>query len=118
MGNGEITAFYLTADYDSWISIFKGESCDELECWNSNDDSPLTDGSTSVVAQPLDDGAMYFIGVHGYKTAYGSFSLTSEVLEPAANNDCTGAQPLELGVNVSSNTLAATGDPSLPECGM
>jgi hypothetical protein len=118
IGTGEITAFYLFADYDSWISIFEGENCDMLQCMNTNDDSPLTDGSSSVVAQVLEDGVMYFIRVHGYENAYGNFSIASEVLEPTANNDCIAAQPLELGVNVSSNSLAATGEPDIPFCGM
>ncbi|CAB9506303.1 PKD [Seminavis robusta] len=118
VGNGEITQFSLVADYDGWISIYKGDSCDELECINSNDDSPLNDGSESVIAQPLEEGATYFINVHGYEKSYGNFGIESKTLEPVANDMCSDAEPLELGVNASSSSLAATADPGLPECGL
>lgn len=60
---------------------------------------------------------MYKIAVHGYEQAYGTFTIKSETLEPAANDDCSDAIMLELGVNVSSDTLSATEDPDLPFCG-
>ena len=118
MGNGEITQFSVFADYDAWISIYEGDSCDMLECTNTNDDSPLGGNASSVIAQPLEDGVMYYINVHGYETAYGDFSIESEVLQPAGNDECSAAEMLELDTTVSSNTLAATGDPGLPFCGL
>ena len=44
-------------------------------------------------------------------------ALESKELEPSINDMCNGATPLEIGVAVDSNTLAATGDPDLPFCG-
>jgi hypothetical protein len=118
LGNGELTTFLLFAEFDSRISIYKGEGCEKLECLNTNDDSPIQGGPSSSLTQTLEDGSMYFISVHGYGVAYGNFSISSQVVELAANNDCIAAQPLELGVNISGDTSAATGDPKLPECGV
>ena len=117
VGTGEITQLSLFGEYDSKISIYAGDNCDELVCVNSNDDSPVI-GPSSVVAQPMEEGQTYFILVHGFERESGSFTLESEVLDPAENDDCTAATPLELGVNVSSNTLAATVDEDLPFCGL
>ena len=117
VGTGAITQLSLFADFDSKISIYSGDSCEELDCVNSNDDSPIV-GPRSVIAQPMDEGVNYYILVHGFGRKSGSFTLESEVLEPAANDECSGAIPLELGVNASSSTLAATADEGLPFCGM
>lgn len=117
VGTGEIVQLSLFADYDSQISVYAGDSCDALECVNHNDDSPL-DGPRSVVAQTMEEGRTYIIMVFGYAQESGDFTLESEVLTPTENDACDTSTPLELGVNVSSSTLATTADEGLPFCGI
>jgi len=118
MGTGEIVQFSVTAaDYDSAVSIYYGGSCDDLTCVNGNNESPLDGLADSVIAQPMDEGQMYYVVVYGFGRSSGQFILESEVLSPPANDDCSGAVPLELGVSVASDSLAATDDVDLPICG-
>jgi hypothetical protein len=115
-----IVQFSLYADFDSMLSIYAGDPAENnFTCWNSNDDSPVraAQGPQSMIAQPLQAGQTYYINVHGYSKAYGMFTLESEELEPAPNDECSMAIPLELGVAVQSDTLAATGDANLTLCG-
>jgi hypothetical protein len=61
------------ADFDTQISIFRGYSCDVLECVDGNDQGC---GSQSRVQWNTIPGAVYYILVHGWLTARGDFLLS------------------------------------------
>jgi len=118
-GTGDSVQLTLTGDYDTQITLYAGENCDDLECINNNDDSPFEiTAISSVITQPTIGGQTYFVFVHGFSGDSGAFTLQSEVVDAAANDDCTAAIPLDLGVNDTSDTSAATADADLPFCGM
>jgi hypothetical protein len=60
------------ADFDTQISIFRGNECDELECVDGNDEAC---GHQSRVEWNTVPGAVYYILVHGWLSSYGDFQL-------------------------------------------
>ena len=114
--NSLVTASLCASSYDTRITIFKG-TCSSLVCVSGNDDyAPC--GLASQTSFNAYTGADYFILVHGFSTASGSFLLTlscaSLCTPTAANDDCapdfpfTGAAPLN--VEPSNSTAYISGN--------
>lgn len=106
-GSGESVLFKVTADYDSQIALFSGESCNALTCVTENDISFVKNADSSLV-QFLEEGTMYYLFVNGFDKNHGSFSLSAEVVETPENDLCSSASELEPGVPKEGSTLAAT----------
>jgi hypothetical protein len=60
-----------TAGYDTALTVFCG-SCASLTCMGGNDDSCGLQSSFSWCSNP---GTTYYILVHGFSTAFGTFTL-------------------------------------------
>jgi hypothetical protein len=60
--------------YDTKISIFVG-SCGQFACIDGNDDDNTCADYRSTVTWCAENGVTYYILVHGYQTANGSFLL-------------------------------------------
>ena len=74
-GNGdEVTASLCGSDYDTQITIYKGNCDGELECVVYNDDSAC--GLQSEVSFMTDMGEDYYILVNGYGGETGDFILS------------------------------------------
>ena len=74
-GNGdEVTASLCGSDYDTQITIYKGNCDGELECVAYNDDS--TCGLQSQVSFMTEMGEDYYILVNGYGGETGDFILS------------------------------------------
>ena len=103
------TCFSIT-DYDSKISVYAGNSCEDLICVTGNDDG-VNCGLTSFTGPfPGEVMTRYYVLVHGFGGAEGNFSLVlsasdecSQPPEPPPNDLCTNV--IDLG------TLTATGPP-------
>ncbi|MEZ4778868.1 MAG: proprotein convertase P-domain-containing protein [Flavobacteriaceae bacterium] len=63
------------AAYDSKISVFTG-SCGGLVCVGGNDDGPGCSGFTSLLNVCVTAGQTYYVLVHGFGSAVGTFNLT------------------------------------------
>ena len=109
--------FSLFSDFMSALSLFTGENCDALSCVASSDISPI-DGPRNVLSIPLEDGQIYYILVHGLLSRTGEYTMLVETVDAAANDDCTSAAELTLGVYASGSTLSATSDEDIPVCGL
>ena len=79
-GTGETLVLAVTADYDSQISLFAGDSCDSLTCVSTNDDLFQDLGLgiffDSGLVETLEDGQTYYVLVGEYIV-----SLPKSVLE-------------------------------------
>jgi len=98
------------ASYDTKISVFSG-ACGSLSCVGGNDDGSGCSGFTSEFEFDSVAGTDYFILVHGFGSATGSFdlSLSCETPpEPPANDLCADAIGLECGSVENGNTELAT----------
>jgi hypothetical protein len=74
VGNGgAITASTCAGtDFDSQISVFTGDSCDQLTCVDGNNDAC---GSQSLVVFLSNPDQIYHVLVHGFGGAFGTFAL-------------------------------------------
>ncbi|MCB0457059.1 MAG: proprotein convertase P-domain-containing protein, partial [Flavobacteriaceae bacterium] len=63
------------ASYDSKISVFSG-SCGSLVCVGGNDDGLGCSGFTSLLNVCVEAGETYYVLVHGFGSAVGTFDLT------------------------------------------
>ena len=98
-----------TAGYDTKLSVYTGD-CAALSCVTINDDSFTS--LHSKVAWRATAGQPYFILVHGFSIATGSFSLAVDCQAPLANDDCISAT--SIGPNngsLAGTTIGATGEP-------
>lgn len=97
------------ATYDTKITVFSG-SCAGLVCVDGNDDSAGCAGFTSKVSFPSTLGTDYYILVHGFGTATGSFMLGLTCVTPIGNDACSGAITMTCGSSVTGSTAGATFD--------
>jgi hypothetical protein len=81
------------ATYDTAISVFKGDGCNNLTCEAGNDDACPGDRS-SVKVQACESIVSYFILVHGYANRTGYFNLT--ITSRANYNDTDGDGMLDV----------------------
>ncbi len=112
------------AAYDTRISLFSG-SCGALVCEASNDDGTGCSLTSLISEHPTVSGTTYYVLVHGYYGATGTFNLTltcTPACTPApVNEDCATAMtttvaPAGSGTPVTiDNTCAAAGTTS-PSC--
>jgi len=63
------------ASFDTKLSVFTG-SCGALVCVGGNDDFTGCSGFTSQFTFPTTAGTTYYVLVHGFSTATGTFSLS------------------------------------------
>jgi hypothetical protein len=108
------------ADYDTKISVFSG-SCGNFTCVAGNDDAPDCTGNTSQLVFPSTNGTIYWVFVHGYDSAQGSFTLNlscAPACTPVENDDCTGPTLLSLqptgGCEASTGTTLCAYAPATP----
>jgi hypothetical protein len=89
------------ASFDTKLSVFTG-ACGALVCVGGNDDFSGCSGFTSQFTFPTTAGTTYYVLVHGFGTATGSFtlSLTCEPLnldiqisDPCSCDDPLNVQP-------------------------
>ncbi|MFO1077024.1 MAG: hypothetical protein U1E73_04775 [Planctomycetota bacterium] len=100
-----------TRTFDTALEVFSG-NCGSLVSRGCNDDA-CSLGSSLAVA--VTQGQTYRIRMGGYNGAQGQATLTVATLP--ANDECTNAVPLALGVNGPfSNAGATTSAPAWP-CG-
>jgi subtilisin-like proprotein convertase family protein len=80
--------------YDTKLSVFCG-SCDDLTCIDGNDDNCALPGFFSELSWCSQAGADYYILVHGFSSATGSFELTVTDDGVACDDaiDCLPAEP-------------------------
>ncbi len=111
------------AAYDTKLSVFSG-TCGALVCVGGNDDGTNCLGFTSEMTFPTTPGTMYYILVHGYLQATGTFDLTltcTFACNPVpSNDDCASAASLTVGtagcVPTNSTNVCAAGAPFTPTC--
>ena len=70
--------------YDSKLTVYVGDDCDNLVCVGDNDDSC---GLQSEVAFSGDGSSTYYILVHGFGGASGDFSLNVNCVPTPPSND-------------------------------
>lgn len=112
VGNGgPLTASTCnSATYDTKISIFSG-TCGALTCEGGNDDGAGCSGFTSEITVNTNPGTLYYILVHGFSSATGTFDLTTTLGSPPSGNDvCGGALPIVCGQTASGTTVGTTFD--------
>ncbi len=118
VGNGgPLTASTCNqASYDTKISIFSG-TCGALTCEGGNDDGAGCSGFSSEVTVNTNPGTLYYVLVHGFGTATGTFNLTTTLGSPPSGNDvCGGALPIVCGQTASGTTVGTTFD-NVGTCG-
>ena len=104
------------------ISVFEGNSCDELQCVDGQIPIPsldhgISEASTSVCASVswfTAQNQQYRILVHGYGSHEGSFDLTltsSEVTDSTAL-DCANAEEILLAEDAGRSVLGALSAPA------
>ena len=102
--------FLVFSGYDSQITIYSGD-CQDLKCVNGNDESPTVEHTTSSsLTVFLDTNVTYSVLVHGWNGDAGDFMLQVGSVDPAPNDRCTGAIPLEFGVMLDGSTVNALAD--------
>jgi hypothetical protein len=87
------------ANFDTKLSVFSG-SCGQLVCVGGNDDFTGCSGFTSQITFPTTAGTDYYVLVHGFGTATGSFSLSLGCAPVVLG--CT--DPSALNYNPDANT--------------
>ena len=100
-------------DFDTQITVFGSESCENLSCISTDDNSC---GVQSSVAWSSTEGLTYYILVHGrLVSSVGNFALLVEDYEPVMPNDfCEAAvSPPVNGSVVLGSTRGATFDNTL-----
>ncbi len=87
-GNGQrMAATTCDSAYDTKLAVFSGD-CDSLTCIMENDDSFAVCGSSrSAVAWNSEEGASYFLLVHGYGTNSGAFTINAVAAVPPPADD-------------------------------
>lgn len=105
-GSTIIASTCSQASYDTKISVFSG-ACGALTCVSGNDDFC---GLRSQVEFPTTAGADYFILVHGFSSATGTFNLSVTCLVPLVNDAPCNATALTLGESIEYNNVGATAD--------
>lgn len=113
-GSYTFTTCTAARSVDTVMELFSG-SCAGLTSLACNDDTGGTCGFGSTITATLAAGT-YYLRVGGYNGGSGSFELV--VSAPCHGNDeCTGALPLNNGVNGPfDNNTASTSAPAWP-CG-
>ncbi len=105
------------ASYDTKLSVFTNACDDTAVCIGGNDDGAGCSGFSSEFSFVSDSGTDYFILVHGFDDATGTFDLSVTCADPPPPNDaCISAEDIECGDVVSGSTTNATFD-NVGSCG-
>jgi len=116
-----------SAGYDTRISVFSGV-CGELVCVGENDDGeipgdpdPIDCGLTSHIEWASEEGAVYYILVHGYASNVGDFDLTVTAELPPGGLQLPGDMNQDGNVDVSDGIalfgFLFLGSPESMPCG-
>ncbi|RMH02351.1 MAG: hypothetical protein D6706_00255, partial [Chloroflexi bacterium] len=98
-GNGDFITVSTCdqASFDTKITVYSG-ACGSLTCVGGNDDGSGCSGFTSEFAFQSQAGVDYYILVHGFGSATGTFDLTLSCAPPCvpvpSNDDCANAVTL------------------------
>lgn len=105
------------ADFDTRLAIYSG-TCDNLSIVACNDDGVGCTGFTSSMDAELTSGQTYLLRVGGFSgDGSGTISINCGGGGGGpANDECTGATPLNLGANAFSTVLATGVTVLPPEC--
>jgi hypothetical protein len=105
------------ADYDTKISMFTG-TCEALVCVGGQDDNIDECGFdfTTKVILPTTPGETYYVLVHGFGNATGSFNLTMTCYDAAENDLCEDAIPIQCGDVIEGSTLFSTDTGAQTDC--
>lgn len=99
------------ADFDTQITVMSG-ACGETTCVSYNDQAC---GDQSLVTWYAEADTTYYIMVHGFREASGTFGLT--LSEAIHNDNCDSAKKLQDETMVSGTTAGAMSVSKPPECG-
>jgi hypothetical protein len=61
-GTGETLSLGVAGLFDSQLSVYTGESCDELVCVDGNDESQIASLSSSLIVNTVADETYYVLG--------------------------------------------------------
>eukprot|EP00538_Stauroneis_constricta_P012538 CAMPEP_0119548888 /NCGR_PEP_ID=MMETSP1352-20130426/2710_1 /TAXON_ID=265584 /ORGANISM="Stauroneis constricta, Strain CCMP1120" /LENGTH=1341 /DNA_ID=CAMNT_0007594291 /DNA_START=109 /DNA_END=4134 /DNA_ORIENTATION=+ len=107
----------VETDFDTQISVFLGERCDQLSCVASNDQGGIGCGDQSRTSFLLNFGQnpanSYYLYVHGFRSSRGTFAL--QMRELPSNFNCNQAVDLVLNTALYGTTEGANVIP--PEIG-
>ena len=108
------------ADYDTDLLILTELStCATQTALAINDDGAGCTGFTSILTAPVVAGSSYLVSVGGFNATSmgtGILSVSCEVPPaPPANDECSSALPVALGVPVTVDNTFATNNPSDPD---
>ncbi|MFK7968904.1 MAG: dockerin type I repeat-containing protein [Bacteroidia bacterium] len=118
-GEAVLTTCGAGTDFDTKLTAFSG-SCGGLVCEAGDDDefSCVFSSAHSQVSFTTTNGASYFVLVHGFGSNAGDFDLTFELINPPANDDCAGAESINIAASGSVNgDLRGANDDIAPDCG-
>jgi hypothetical protein len=99
------------ADFDTQITVMSG-SCGETTCVSFNDQAC---GDQSLVTWYAEANTTYYIMVHGFREASGTFGLT--LSEASQNDQCGNAMSLQSEAVVAGTTAGANTLGKPPNCG-
>ncbi len=99
------------ADFDTQLTVMSG-SCEATTCVSFNDQAC---GDQSLVTWYAEANTTYYIMVHGFREASGTFGLT--LSEAFQNDQRYNATKLEDGTVVAGTTAGANSTEMPPECG-
>jgi len=99
------------ADFDTQLTVMAG-SCEASTCVSYNDQAC---GDQSLVTWYAEANTTYYIMVHGFREASGTFGLT--LSEAFQNDQRYNATKLEDGAVVAGTTAGANSTETPPECG-
>ena len=113
MGDGNVvtidTCDEVATKYDTKLSVYNGNSCNDLQCVGGNDDAC---GASSRFSWPTDDGEMYWILVHGFGLDVGDFELSISPSNSATNDsdEQPTTAPSTTAPTPEENQLCFSGD--------
>lgn len=110
------------ANFDTKLSVWSGDDCDDLTCVGGNDDNFTAGctGNTSEFEFLATEDQIIYVLVHGFLSAQGDFTLTvnCEEFETVENDVCDDAEEIECGGSVEGSTEGAFEDSAeAPFCG-
>lgn len=108
--NQTVYADILNASHDSKLTVYTG-SCGVFTCVTMNDD--INAAFKSKVAWQATAGQTYYVMVHGFGTATGTFTLNITA-DPTPSNDLCGSATVVTGTlgSMGGTLVGATGDNS------
>lgn len=109
-----------SADYDTDIVLYVGNSCNSLSLIGCNDDDADNDCGNSpdyhsTATGEVDAGDMVYVRVGAY-SQNGEGSGFLNIYTRLVNDDCSNAIPIGLGDTAFSTIGATTDGPAHPEC--